>query len=197
MNNYYENIHGWFTDNEAIGLYETVSLLKDNDRVLEIGFLFGRSTSVICDAISSKKINFDSYDIGFKNEEDFHNFYDNIHGRISVPDLLTDVSFKTKIPIIDLARNNLKKFDLLKFVNLKCENFHTIVDKKYNLIFCDALHDQNEIRINLPKILELSEKNTVFCFHDMSFTNIEQIKSIGNLIHLKNYDNLGIFINQQ
>lgn len=190
----YSNIPGWLTDNEAIELYNLA--YNTNTSILEIGFLFGRSTSVICEALrdSNKKIQFDSYDLNFTDSNEFMKFYSKIHGdTITVPELIEEIAFSKNKTIFDIASNILQSYDLLKYVNLNCDNFQNITNKTYGFIFCDVMHDTNEIRINLPKIKELCGHNSLIAIHDTTPMHADIIESGGNLKFSKQVDSIGVF----
>lgn len=192
---YYKQIPGWISDDEANELYKLAFDLNGN--ILEIGTLYGKSTSCICEAIrdSNLKSTFDSCDINFKNRDDFLNFYHPIHGQDTrIPVLLEEISFSKNKDIYEVTIEYLEKFNLLQFVNLIPESFH-IFEKKYNFIFCDALHDINEININLPHLLRLSHDMCILAIHDINSV-INFIPSTFNdkkIIFLKTVGNLGIY----
>jgi predicted O-methyltransferase YrrM len=190
----YSNIPGWLTDNEAKKLYQLS--YETSGTILEIGFLFGKSTSVICEALRdrNRKNQFDSYDLNFSNANEFISFYSKIHGdTITVPDLIQEISFSKNKMIIDIASDILKFHNLLQFVNLIGDDFQNIINKKYNLIFCDAMHDQNEIQLNLPKVKELCYNNTVIAIHDVTSKHIKIIEDTNNIFFHSQSDSLGIF----
>jgi hypothetical protein len=191
---YYKNIPGWINDVEADLLYN-LSLNTDGP-ILEIGTLYGKSTSVICEAIcdSFNKNIFDSCDINFKNKEEFTDFYEKIHGNVDIPSLLEEFSFSKNKNIFDVTIEYLNKYDLLQYVNLISENFHTL-NFKYDLIYCDALHDINEININLPHMERISNKNCIWAIHDFNMICSYMPESINerkiNMINV--IDNIGVF----
>jgi hypothetical protein len=166
---FYTNIPGWLSDKEAVGLYNLC--LNFSGSILEIGSMYGKSTSVICEAIrdSSSTAVVDSCDINFKNREEFIDFYTKVHGGITVPDLVEEYSFSKNKNIFEVAKEYLGKYDLLKYVTLIPENFHTF-SFKYDLIFCDALHDINEIKLNLPYMKKISNNNCIWVVHDFNCT---------------------------
>lgn len=191
---YYKNIPGWLSDKEAELLYN--SCVNFTGSILEIGTMYGKSTSVICEAIqdSSKNNKFDSCDINFKNREEFIDFYTKVHGGITVPDLIEEFSFSKNKDIFDVTYEYLNKYDLLKYVNLIPENFHKI-NFNYDLIFCDALHDINEINLNLPHMEKISNDNCIWIVHDFNCTYKIFPTHVNNkkLNFIEVVDTLGIF----
>lgn len=192
MNKYYQQIPGWFEDLEADCLWDLAN--KTTGSILEVGFFFGRSTSVICDAIANKNIEFDSYDINFKTQEQFVEFYNQIHGSVQYNELLNKYVFATNKSVLQVATEHLSRYNLLQYVNLHCENFHTIIDKQYELIFCDATHDEKEIRSNLSKIISLSKPDCIWAFHDVGYRPDLIDMVVGpNIQLIKIVESLGVF----
>ena len=192
---YYNQIPGWLSDNEANELYNLSFDL--NGKILEIGTLYGKSTSCICESIrdSNLKSTFNSCDINFKDKNDFLSFYQPIHGQnTTVPSLLEEISFSQNKTIYEVTTEYLQKFNLLKFVNLIPKSFHNF-EEKYNFIFCDALHDINEVNINLPHLLRLSENICIWAIHDINnVMNFIPYEVDGKKItFFKKVDNLGIY----
>jgi hypothetical protein len=193
MQNIYKNITGWFSSNEADLLYRYA--LNTDGPILEIGHFLGRSTSVICEAIkdSNKQIVFDSYDLNLNTEKDFLSYYEPIHGPLEIPYLLKDEVISKKLETINLVKANLNEHNLLQYVNLKTENFNTISNKKFKLIFADVLHDKAEIDLNLPYILKLLESNSYLAVHDLSDDLLKYTTNNFNLNFIERTDLLGIF----
>jgi hypothetical protein len=189
---YYKFIPGWLSDNEAEELYKQSFNLNRN--ILEIGSMYGKSTSVICESIrdSEFKSIFDSYDINFKTRNQFLDFYTKVHGGATVPDLVEEYSFSKNKSIFDVTIEHLKKYNLLQYVNLHEGNFNVIDNKKYNFIFCDAMHDINEINLNLPHMKRLSENDCIWAIHDINLEILNEIKKHAKL--LKTVDCIGVFV---
>jgi len=189
---YYRFIPGWLSDNEAEELYKQCFNLNGN--ILEIGSMYGRSTSVICESIkdSASKSGFESYDINFKSRDQFIDFYTKVHGGIIIPDLVEQYSFSKNKSIFDVTIEYLQKYNLLQYVNLNEGNFNIIDNKKFNFIFCDAMHDINEVNLNLPHMIRLSENNCIWAIHDINLELSNTIKKYATL--LKTIDCIGIFI---
>lgn len=193
MNNNYVNIPGWLSNTDAELLYELSVNCKGS--ILEIGFFLGKSTSVICEAIKDSNNNnqFDSYDMDFKTQEEFVKFYTPIHKKFKVPKLLTQEVFNRNETTLNVAKNNLQKFGLLKYVNLNSGNFKSINDKKYDLIYCDVMHDKSEIELNLPDLIRLSNPNCFWAVHDIKNYHPSLIACKPNIIYLYKRNNIGVF----
>jgi len=189
---YYKFIPGWLSDNEAEELYKQSFNLNGN--ILEIGSMYGKSTSVICESVRDTQFKtiFDSYDINFKSREQFLDFYTKVHGGAMVPDLVEEYSFSKNKSIFDVTIEHLQKYNLLQYVNLHEGNFNVIDNKKYNFIFCDAMHDINEINLNLPHMKRLSENDCIWAIHDINLEILNEIKKHVKL--LKIVDCIGVFV---
>lgn len=179
---------------DAKVLYELVFNCRGS--ILEIGFFLGKSTSIICDAIKESNNNnhFDSYDMDFKNEDEFVTFYKEIHEKVHVPPFLIEHVFNKNKTTLEVASENLQKYDLLKYVNLNSGNFKSIQNKTYDLIFCDAMHDQNEIDLNLPDLKRLSNKNCVWAVHDVKNYDPNLIANEPNIKFLERKNSIGVFL---
>lgn len=189
-NFYYKNIDGWIADDEALEIY---NLALNGKNILEIGFFLGRSTSIICESIedSNECKLFDSYDMNFRNSTEFANFYKKIHGDVVIPDLMKKC-FIENVSFLEKAKENLSRYNLLKYVNLIGENFNNIRGKKYDFIFCDAMHNPIEIRENIYKMLELSSNSCKWAIHDIN-GNTRVVCDEGNATFLKKVNGLGVF----
>jgi len=192
----YKNIQGWFLEEEADILYKLAAETTGN--ILEIGHFYGRSTSVICESLKDKNKNnkFVSYDIGFASPEDVRQFYSKVmHYNIDtglVPDLYKE-SFDKKITTTEIAKKNLKKYNLDSYVKLISGNFIDLDKDTYTLIFCDATHDAKEIEVNLPHIIERSKPGTIWAFHDLNAKTVKCVTMLSNSKFLYKEKSLGIF----
>jgi predicted O-methyltransferase YrrM len=192
----YKNIQGWFLEEEANALYQLTS--ETSGSILEIGHFYGRSTSVICEALKekNKKNQFVSYDLGFASSEDVRQFYSKVmyydQDTGLVPELYKE-SFDKKITTTEIARENLKKYNLDSYVKLISGNFIDLDKDKHTLIFCDATHDAKEIEINLPHIIARSEPGTIWAFHDLNAKTVKCVTMLSNSKFLYKEKSLGIF----
>jgi len=189
-------IPGWFSDEEAEALYIAASLVSGN-RFLEIGHFLGRSTSAICEAIrdSGFPTEFNSYDLGFANAEEFVAHYKRIHDTTSVevPAEYDQLVFAQKTTTTELAKRHLARFGLDRFVNLINGDFTLLDRTQYDFVFCDALHDPGEIRLNLPFVVTASSDDCVWAFHDMTETNVAAVLQMSSARLIRVIDTLGIF----
>lgn len=168
-------------------------------RILEIGHFLGRSTACIAEALSEQKSyrEFISYDLGFISSGEFKRFYDKVHKNdIKVPELFQYV-YQQNVRSTDLALMNLHSLNLSSFVKLISGNFIEIDKSNYDLVFCDAMHEYNEIQINLPEIISRLNDNAICAFHDMNDENIEIIISLSSLKLIDRADSLGVFVHNK
>jgi len=187
-------IPGWFTSAECESLYKTTMLI--NGPILEIGHFLGRSTACICEALYDSKKNrrFNSYDLGFTSAEEFKKFYDQVHKRdVKVPHLFEQV-YAENMTSTAMAMKNLQSLGLEGFVNLISGDFIELDREKYDFIFCDAMHDVHEIKLNLPHIISHSNNHCIWAFHDMRDENIDAVLRLSNSKLIDRAHSLGTFI---
>ncbi len=188
-------IPGFFPEDECRQLYQLT--MSTQGPILEIGHFLGRSTACICEALadSQKKREFFSYDLGFKTPGEFKTFYDRIHRMdVAVPDLYNNLVFSKKTTTTEIARSNLKELGMDAYVNLISGNFIELDKRKYAFIFCDALHEPNEIRLNLPHIMQRSGQNCIWAFHDMNDENIGVVSRLSNAVLVDRLGSLATFL---
>ncbi len=189
-----ENLPGWFSRAECNKLY-SITVNSEGD-ILEIGHFLGRSTACICQGLreSGKVRVFNSYDLAFESDESFKSFYEQVHETdIDSCELLTKYVFPHNTNATAVAKSNLGQYDLDQYVNLIAGDFSILDSSMYSLIFSDAMHDPNEIRINLPHIKERSKKGCIWAFHDMNQENIEVVLSMSESKLIDTADSLGVF----
>ena len=175
----FSQIPGWFSQKEAELLY--LLGFMSRGRVLEIGHFLGRSTSAICQGIrdSGRSVEFNSYDIGIASEEELLAFYTKLYNDLEWKDYPRDIYnewvYAKKASVTELAKANLAKYNLDKHVNLHKGDFSELDHTRYDLIFCDAMHDAHEIKHNLPLLLGVSQSICTLAFHDMIPAAIESV----------------------
>jgi len=187
------SIPGWMSCDECQELYGLA--MSANGPILEIGHFLGRSTACICAGIrdSGRGNSFRSYDLGFRTDAEFREFYDRIHQRPTpVPDLHQQVFQSGRIST-DIARENLERYGLVGFVELVSGNFIELDRDRYAFVFCDAVHETNEIRHNLPHIMERSASSAVWAFHDMYGINATLVEELSGARLVERVGSLGIF----
>ena len=166
---------------------------------MEIGHFLGRSTACICQGLrdSGKVRTFNSYDIAFESDESFKSFYKEVHETdVDSCSLLAKHVFPYGTNATAVAKSNLAQYDLEKYVNLIVGDFSVLDSSTYGMIFCDAVHEPNEIRLNLPHIEKRSEKGCIWAFHDMNEENIETVLSMSKSKLIDIADSLGVFVYQ-
>jgi len=187
------DIPGWMNGDERRELYALA--MSASGPILEIGHFLGRSTACICAGIrdSGRTNVFRSYDLRFRTDEEFRAFYDNIHKRETpVPELHRQV-FRNGRVSTDIARENLERRGLAGFVELVSGNFIDLDKDQYALIFCDAVHEPNEIRHNLPHIMDRSMRPAIWAFHDMDTGNMALVVELSGARQVVQVGSLGVF----
>lgn len=176
---WFPDITGWFTEAEALHLYTAIRLTRPA-KILEIGTFYGRSTATICSAITHfrHRVEFVSCDLNFRSEKEFKTLFSVIHGaaEIEVPRECCE-AFELGLSTLEYAERNLKKHSLNKFVTLQAGDFRTITSD-FDFVFADVLHDENEIRQNLPVILSKIRPNGILAVHDLNDANKDLIATM-------------------
>jgi hypothetical protein len=188
------SVPGWFSREECQRLFEITLVTKGP--ILEIGHFLGRSTACITEAlkVSEERRTFTSYDLGLISEKEFNDFFGNVHKKnVRIPKLAKNIYAQGKTST-ELAKKNLANLGLDEYVELISGNFIDIDNGTYDFIFCDAIHEPNEIRLNLPQIMKRSGKNCIWAFHDMSDINIDRVLEQSNSLFIEKVDRLGIFL---
>ena len=145
-----ESVTGWFQPDECRRLYMVTAMTSGP--ILEIGHFLGRSTACICEAIHDvgKPREFVSYDLGFRSTEEFKEHYDKIHKgdptTSAVLDLYKEIVFSQNTTTTEVALQNLKALELDRYVKLISGNFIELNHSKYDMIFCDAMHEPRSQR---------------------------------------------------
>lgn len=190
-----EDLPGWFTLAECRQLYQLVATTKGS--ILEIGHFLGRSTACICEAIHDlgEKRTFRSYDLALTTEAEYKEFFDAVHqADMDVPDLFKQLVYDENTTTTQLATKNLQQLGLKEYVELFSGNFKDLDNDTYDFIFCDAVHDPNEIRANLPDIVKRSRSNSIWAFHDMNEENVRTVEKEANCLFVGMAASLGIFV---
>lgn len=184
-----------------INLFECYNLYKLGKKIpgpfLEIGPWIGRSTACIAQGIkkSGSDKEFHTVDIGFSSEKEWEEFFGSslkqkepkVRNRYLKHIIREGGSIQSLI-------ENLKNRRLDKFVTVHEGNFRDIAfGKKFNLIFCDATHDLQEIEINIPPIKNLLSGKGVLVCDDIKTEEMESaLKSYFNFQSVTN--DKGFFI---
>jgi hypothetical protein len=189
-----ESITGWLSRRECRRLYLTTAMTRGP--ILEIGHFLGRSTACICEAIRDVRRPrvFRSYDLGFRSGTEFKEYYDRIHETESVPPQDEEIVFSTDTTTTEVASQNLRRLGLAGNVELISGNAFELDHDRYDLIFCDAAHEQYTLTANVPHMVAHSNHGCVWALHDMNEANIELVTSLANVEFCELTGSLGIFI---
>lgn len=191
-----QHIPGWFSVQEAEELYRLAATLSC-PRMLEVGHFLGRSTSALCEGIkvAGRKVEFNSYDLGFTDAEQFVAHYKKLYNTttFSVPQEYQDLVYSKKKTTTEIARSFLERFHLSEYVNLISGDFSKLDQTKYGFIFCDALHDLTEIQHILPHVINNSEDDCVWACHDMTDENVAAVLAGSPARLIRVVDTLGLF----
>jgi hypothetical protein len=190
-----ESITGWFSRRECRRLYLTTVMTRGP--ILEIGHFLGRSTACICEAIRDVRRPrvFRSYDLGFRSSTEFKDYYDRIN-KTEVPALsqYEELVFSKDTTTTAVAGENLRRLGLANFVELVSGNAFDLDRDKYDLIFCDAVHERHEIEANVPLMVARSNRGCVWALHDMNEDSIEQVSTLADVQFCELTGSLGVFI---
>ena len=190
-----ESITGWFSRRECRRLY--VTAVMTSGPILEIGHFLGRSTACICEAIRDvdKPRVFRSYDLGFRSSAEFKQYYDRLHKRdVPVPPQYEDVVFSRGTTTTEVAAQNLRELGLDRFVQLVSGDAFELNHDKYDLIFCDAVHEPHEIDVTVPQLVARSNHGCIWALHDMNQVNIERVIALANAEFCELTGSLGTFV---
>ncbi len=144
---------------------------------LEIGPWVGRSTACIAQGIkkSGQKKEFHTIDIGFRTEREWEDFFGS-----SLDQKIPKVRKRYLRHIlreggsIQSLKENLINRRLDKYVVVHEGNFRDVsFEKKFNLIFCDATHDLEEIETNIPFIKKILNNPGVLVCDDIKTGEME------------------------
>ena len=145
---------GWLSGFEVAVLYTSVIALKANTAILEVGSWIGRSSCVLAYAVRDKcptKVRFDIVDYGITGSDEWMQRFGSSVFEHSDAKALCEVVFAAGGTIAKLKQNLVDR-GISQFVTQitlgDVADFASHV--KYELIFCDATHDESEIRKNIP-----------------------------------------------
>jgi hypothetical protein len=191
------NIPGWFTEEEAETLY-ILAATTSAKRILEVGHFLGRSTSAICEGIrdAGSAPEFNSYDLGLTSTEELAAHYKRVYKSYApsqIPSEYDQLVFSQKTTTSEVARMHLRRYDLDKYVKLISGDFTVLDRTEYGFIFCDAMHNHEEIALNLPFVLSASSDDCVWAFHDMTPSNVADVLGMSPARLIRVVDTLGIF----
>jgi hypothetical protein len=191
------NIPGWFSEEEAETLY-ILAATTSAKRILEVGHFLGRSTSAICEAIRDTGCapEFNSYDLGLTSTEELVAHYlraYKTYAPSNIPSEYDQLVFSQNKTTSEIAYMHLMRYDLDRYVKLISGDF-TIMDRtRYGFIFCDAMHNHEEIALNLPFVVGASSDDCIWAFHDMTSSNVADVLGMSPARLIRVVDTLGIF----
>jgi hypothetical protein len=165
---------GWFSKHEVNVLYQLVSMMPTG-RILEVGPWIGRSTVVICQALSRRpdRCEFHTVDFGIASEQEWDERYPE-------EPLSSKANADVYRPHINQAGGSLVSLDR----NLRERGFDHLVQVHrgdflevappgpYQLIFCDATHSNEEIDRHVPTLLSMLAPGGILACDDID-ANLE------------------------
>lgn len=202
----HEGIAGWLSPVERQMLYALAYWLPGP--IVEIGPWCGLSTTAIARGIEDSRSckSFDTFDLRltpehFRPMEDgsvgvFFEFDDVAHG------VLTEEFYRKEIlPVVNppsssekVLRANLDRLGLSKCVQIHYGNFRDFVAFHCGFVFCDAIHDLNEVISNGPGLRCYLRSGSVLACHDVGGDQnlIKALREIVSLGHGVSVDSLYI-----
>ncbi len=159
---------------QGLRLFDLARQTKGN--ILEIGSWVGKSTSYIANGVrlNRDQPSFNTVDNYFTNTDEWESFYgESLNDK---PEWSRNIYLKhIERPggVIESLRENLDDRNLLSLVEILKGDFLTLeFNKKFDLIFCDASHDADEVRRNLPKVISLLELDGILVCDDFRYPNM-------------------------
>jgi predicted O-methyltransferase YrrM len=157
--------------------------------ILEIGSWVGKSTSYIANGVrlNRNQPHFNTVDNYFTNTEEWESFYgESLNDK---PEWSRNIYLKhIQRPggVIESLRENLANRNLLHLVEILKGDFLTLeFGRKFELIFCDASHDADEVRRNLPKVTSLLEQDGILVCDDFRYPDMfEALDEVHRFKHI-------------
>jgi len=165
--------------------------------ILEIGSWVGLSTTAIARGIKDSGVNeaFDTIDlnptiewfrpcadgaIGFYLPNQSESF-----GNCSQDEFKKSIAPIVSIPggPVTLLRKHLTRCGLDNLVSIHVGDFRNLPPRRYRFVFCDALHDQNEITHNAAELDRFLAPGSVLACHDIG-RNPEYITALRGVVTL-------------
>ncbi len=158
---------GWLMGTEAKILYTAAQHFDEGDAILEIGSWSGRSTCCIAYGLqdAGKRPRFDVIDFGIAGPGEWEErFGHDILGRADAGRFLDDIQVPGGTAALlkqNLADRKLgKHVTMIMLGDLRDLNVRT----RYDMIFCDATHDDAEIDRTIPMMAgSLDEEFVLIC----------------------------------
>jgi Methyltransferase domain len=188
----HRSISGAITPNERKMLYALGRLLEGP--IMEVGAWLGLSTTAIARGIkdSGCEKSFDTYDLRI-TEAMMREVGDGMVG-LFVPgdDVPHGACSKERyesniLPFIrtpggtePILKNNLARLGLAQFVRIHYQDFNTVEPYRCGFMFCDAVHDRHELKINVPHLKRFLASGSIVACHDIG--HLSELTSAFRLI---------------
>lgn len=173
---------GWLTGLEAKVLYTATRTVQEDAAILEIGSWAGRSSCCIAYGVrdSGKKTRYDIVDYGIAGVDEWHErFGGNIFAYADPKQFIEVICVPGGTAAV--LKQNLIDRGLAKYVSLivlgDLADYETRT--KYDFIFCDTTHGEEEIKRNIPRVSSLLKDDWILACDDIH-TDVE-IDLIGKL----------------
>jgi hypothetical protein len=162
---------GWLSHFDAGVLYSISKILPDNGSILEIGSWIGRSSCSIAVGVRDsihKNLRFDIIDYGITGDREWENRFGSSVFLQKDASQMCEVVFKYG-GTGAVLKQNLVDRDLARFVRLLIlgDFLDYSTDLKYDFIFCDATHGEEEIARNIPAIKKLMKEDSILVCDDI------------------------------
>jgi len=180
--------NGWLSEAEADILYTAPFVVPPGGAILEIGSWIGRSSCCLAHGIrdASHQIRYDIVDFGIAGIDEWH---DRLGGNILEHD-----DAKAFLNVIcapggtaAALKQNLVDRGLAKYVTLIILGDFTAYEpqQRYDLIFCDAAHDEAELRRNIPMVARVLQEECILICDDI--VTRERAAMVNEFIHADHY----------
>jgi hypothetical protein len=112
-------------------------------------------------------------------------FYVPAESTVSVGSCSADVFEREIRPVLDqpsgLAgqlNTNLKLAGVDRVVRVSLGDFRDLETRPYRFVFCDAMHDEVEIRRNAPDLRRFLDSGSILACHDTSDANAKLLRQV-------------------
>jgi hypothetical protein len=199
---------GWLGVLEARILYTAARRVARTDgeaAILEVGSWVGRSSCMLAYAVrdcETVRPRYDIVDYGIAGDEEWkHRFGTSIFGHKSAAAFAEVIYFPGGTGA--LLKKNLVERGLNTYVTLIVlgDIVHYATTTRYDLVFCDATHGEEEIRKNVPLLKDMLRENFIVICDDINTeTELNLVEEIvgSEQCYLSNevdkYTKFGIFM---
>ena len=165
--------NGWMSPFDLQVIYNAARKTKGD--ILEIGPWLGRSSTAISLGVADRishdgkdAVQYDLIDFGITGPDEwksrFGTEFDFSYDKGRVARAILHPGGSNAVLI-----ENLRRLDLLKYSNaiIRGDLIHTPIQKKYQMVFCDALHTAEEIARTMPKLAKLLAKGSTLVADDV------------------------------